>query len=63
MPIEFMKVCEYSRSRSFLDLGPMSFTYENQNLLLPETTGPFLNKFYVYAFRYEKMKIYEYDAG
>ena len=27
--IEFMKVCEYCRSRSFLDLGTGSFTYEN----------------------------------
>ena len=27
--IEFMKVCEYWRSRSFLDLGPRPFTYEN----------------------------------
>ena len=27
--IEFMKVCEYSRSMSFLDFGPRSFTYEN----------------------------------
>ena len=27
--IEFMKICDYSRSRSFLDLGPRSFTYEN----------------------------------
>ena len=27
--IEFMKICEYSRSRSFFDLGPSSFTYEN----------------------------------
>ena len=26
--IEFMKVCECSRSRSFLDLGPRPFTYE-----------------------------------
>ena len=42
--IEFMKVCEYSRSRSFLDLGPRSFTYENDNLLFSETTGPFLTK-------------------
>ena len=25
--IEFMKVCEYLRSRSFLDLGPRSCTY------------------------------------
>ena len=27
--IELMKVCEYCRSRSFFDIGPMSFTYEN----------------------------------
>ena len=27
--IEFMKVCEYGRSMSFLDLGPRPFTYGN----------------------------------
>ena len=27
--IELMKICEYSRSRSFLDLGPKSLAYEN----------------------------------
>ena len=27
--IVLMKICEYLRSRSFLDLGPISFTYEN----------------------------------
>ena len=27
--IEFMKVCEYLRSRPFLDLNPGPFTYEN----------------------------------
>ena len=27
--VEFMKICEYSRSRSFYDLGPRSFTYKN----------------------------------
>ena len=43
--IEFMKLCEYSRSRSFFDLGSRSFTYENQNWLFSETTGPFLTKF------------------
>ena len=31
--IKLMKLCEYCRSRSFLDLGPKSFTYG--------TTGPF----------------------
>ena len=34
---EFMKVCEYV-SRS-------PFMYENQNMLSPETTEPFLTKF------------------
>ena len=28
----FMKVCEYWRSRSFLDLCPRAFTYENYDL-------------------------------
>ena len=27
--IEFMKVCEYQKSRSFLDLGPRPLMYEN----------------------------------
>ena len=27
--IELMKICEYSRSGAFLDLGPWSFTDEN----------------------------------
>ena len=27
--IEFMNMCEYRRSRSFLDLGPRSCTYKN----------------------------------
>ena len=47
--IELIKICEYLRSmsfpRSFLDLGPRSFTYENKNLLFSETTGPFLTKY------------------
>ena len=43
--IEFTRVCEYSRLRSFFDLGPQSFTYENLNLLFLETTGPILTKF------------------
>ena len=30
---DFMKVCEYWRSRSFLDLGPGSCTYKNSNLI------------------------------
>ena len=27
--IDFMKICEYSRLRSFLAYDPRSFTYEN----------------------------------
>ena len=27
--IELMRVCDYSRSMSFLDLGPRIVTYEN----------------------------------
>ena len=27
--VDLMKRCDYSRSRSFLDIGPSSFTYEN----------------------------------
>ena len=32
----------YSRSRSFLDIGQRSFTYQNYNLILSETTEPFV---------------------
>ena len=38
---DFMKVCEYWRSRLFLDLGPSSCTYKNSNLIFSETTEPF----------------------
>ena len=38
---DFMKVCEYWRSRSFLDLGPRLCTYKNLNLIFSETTEPF----------------------
>ena len=27
--IEFMKICKYLRSMTFIDLGPRSFTNEN----------------------------------
>ena len=30
--IQLMKVCEYSRSRSFFDLATRSYTYENLKL-------------------------------
>ena len=36
--IEFMKVFECLRSRSFLDLGPRSCKYKNSNQIFSETT-------------------------
>ena len=39
--IDFMKVNDYLRSRSFLDLGPRSCTYKNSNLIFLETAVPF----------------------
>ena len=36
--IEYMKICEYLRARSFLDLGPRSCTYKNSNWIFSETT-------------------------
>ena len=38
--IEYMKICEYRMSRSFLDLGPRSCTYKNSNWIFSETTVP-----------------------
>ena len=49
--IDFIKICEYLRSMSFLDLGPrndlgpMSFTDEDLTCFFAETTGPFSTKF------------------
>ena len=36
--IEFMKICEYWRSRSFFDLGPRLCSYKNSNWIFSETT-------------------------
>ena len=38
--IEYMKVCESYRSRSFLDVGPRLCTYKNSNRIFSETTLP-----------------------
>ena len=38
--IEYMKICEYRRSRSFLDLGTRSCTYKHLNWIFSETTVP-----------------------
>ena len=40
--IDFMKVCEYLRSRSLLDLGQRLCTYKNLNRIFSETTGPLI---------------------
>ena len=37
---EFMKVSEFERSRSFLDLGPRSCTYKSSNRIFSEATVP-----------------------
>ena len=38
--IEYMKICEYYRSRLFLDLGPRSCTYKILNRIFSEATVP-----------------------
>ena len=38
--IEYMKVSEYGRSRSFLDFGPRSCTYKDSKRIFSETTVP-----------------------
>ena len=38
--IEYMKVCEYYRSRSFLDRGPRSCTYKSSHQIFSENTLP-----------------------
>ena len=40
--IEQIKVCDYSRSRSFLYLCLRTSTYQNSNLFVSVITGPFL---------------------
>ena len=61
--IEHMKVCEYWRSSSFLDLDPRSCTYKNSNRIFSETTVPIWIKFFMKIFRYKEMKIWWHDAG
>ena len=36
--INLIKICDYLRSRSFLDLGPRSCTCKNSNQIFSETT-------------------------
>ena len=36
--MDLMEICEYFRSRSFLDLGPRLCTYKNSNRIFSETS-------------------------
>ena len=38
--MDLMKICEYRRSRSLLDLGPRWCTYKNSNWIFSEITVP-----------------------
>ena len=58
-----MKVYEYWRSRSFLDLGRRSCKYKNSNRIFSETTVPIWTKFFMKALRYKETKIWWHDAG
>ena len=49
--IEYMKICEYGRSSSFLDLGPRSCTYKNSNLILSDYYYADLNQILYESFR------------
>ena len=42
--IEYLKICEYRRSRSFLDLGPRLCTYKNPNLIFSQNYCADLNQ-------------------
>ena len=58
-----MKICEFWRSRSFLDLGQRACTNKNSNWIFSETTVPIWTKFCMKAFRYKEMEIWWHDAG
>ena len=61
--IEYMKICEYWRSRLFLDLGPTWCAYKNLNRIFSETTLQIGTKLWMKAFRYKEMKICWHDTG
>ena len=56
--IELIKICEYIRTMSFFDFGPRCFTYENLNVLISETTGRYLTKYCILAFRNKETTIH-----
>ena len=42
--IKLMNICEYLRSRLFLDLCPRSFAYENKNLFAKKKHSTIFNQ-------------------
>ena len=57
-----MKICEYLRSRPFLDLGPMSFTNETLTCLSQKPLAHFQPNFKCKLVS-KLMKIHQHNAG
>ena len=55
-------MCEFSRSRSFLDIGPVIYI-SKITLAFLRNHWTILTKFCMQAFRYREMKMFEYDVG
>ena len=49
--IEYMKVCEYCRSRALHDLGRRSCTYKNSNRIFSEKKCVDLNQIFYESFQ------------
>ena len=60
---DFVKICEYWRSMSFLDLGQRSCTYKDSNRIFSDITVLIWTKLCMKAFKYKEMKIWWHDAG
>ena len=61
--IDLMKKCAYLWSRSFLDLGPMSFTYENLTCYYQKPLAHFQPNFECKLVSTSLMKIHQHNAG
>ena len=60
---EFMKLGEYSRSKSFFDLGQRSLRFQSSNLFFSKTGGQFGTKVHMKAWRRIGMKINTNELG
>ena len=56
-----MKICEYIRSMSFLDLGQMSFAYENLTCFYQKPLALFSTE--CKAYKYKLIKTRQHNAG